>query len=264
MIACKLFITLGVSLSVNAFNLYEPGTDKDVTKACDKAMSADIDCDREVISFLNGGWYGSLESEELTDAVCTKACSQSLQDWIANVSKDCEDEAKAQAVGRIWTGWNATCLKDTKTGRYCNDIIADFTDVGDDEELRHDELCHPCYVKRLEMYKPTPYALNIKWHEEQLELVHKKCGSSTSTETAVPTSSKSETSEAATTAEASRASQTTNSEEESLSSTVTPVQTMSSEATTSSTPNAAAKAGQGELFGSRVLMALLSMNLFFM
>ncbi|KAF5545455.1 hypothetical protein FNAPI_9131 [Fusarium napiforme] len=264
MIASKFLVTLGLSLSVDAFSLYEPGTDKDVTKACDKAMSADIDCDREVISFLNGGWYGSLESEELTDAVCTKACSQSLQDWIANVSKDCDDEDQAKGVNRIWTGWNATCLKDTKTGRYCNDIIADFTDVGEDEELPHDELCHPCYVKRLEMYKPTPYALNIKWHEEQLELVHKKCGDSTTTETAAPTSSKSEASAAATTAEASKASQTVNSEEESASSTGTPVQTMSSEPTMSSTPNAAAKSVQGELFASWALMLLLSMKLFFL
>ncbi|KAG5787815.1 hypothetical protein H9Q69_013127 [Fusarium xylarioides] len=263
MIASKLFITLGVSLSVNAFSLYESGTDKDVTKACDKAMAADIDCDREVISFLNGGWYGSLDSEALTDAVCTKTCSQSLQDWVANVSEGC-DEDKARGGLRMWTGWNATCLKDTKTGRYCNDIIADFTDIGEDKELPHDELCHPCYVKRLEMYKPSPYALNIKWHEEQLELVHKKCSSSTSTETAAPTSSKSEPSEAATTAEASEASQTANSKEEPVSSTGTPVQTMSSEPTVSSAPNVAAKFGQGELFRSRALMLLLSMNFFFM
>ncbi|KAF5723671.1 hypothetical protein FMUND_1605 [Fusarium mundagurra] len=262
MLGSKLFVSLSISLSVNAFSLYEPGTDKDVTKACDKAMSADIDCDREVISFLNGGWYGSLDSEELTDTVCTKACSLSLQDWIANVSKDCEDEDKARGITRIWTGWNSTCLKDTKTGRYCNDIIADFTDVGEDKELPHDELCHPCYVKRLEMYKPSPYALNIKWHEEQLELVHKKCGSSTSTETTAPTSSKSEASEAATTTEASKTSQTASSEEESVSSTGTLVQTMSSESVVSSAPNAAAKFGQEELFGSRALMLLLSMNLF--
>ncbi|KAF5246181.1 hypothetical protein FANTH_6948 [Fusarium anthophilum] len=263
MIASKLFITLAVSLSVNAFSLYESGTDNDVTKTCDKAMSADIDCDREVVSFLNGGWYGSLDSEALTDAVCTKACSQSLQDWVTNVSKGCEED-KARGGLRIWTGWNATCLKDTKTGRYCNDIIADFTDVGEDEELPHDELCHPCYVKRLEMYKPSPYALNIKWHEEQLELVHKKCGSSTSTETAVLTSSKSEPPGATTTAEASKSSQTASSEDESISSTRTPVQNMSSEPTLSSTPNSAARFEQGELFGSRALMPLLLMNLFFM
>ncbi|KAF5551240.1 NAD-dependent deacetylase sirtuin-6 [Fusarium mexicanum] len=252
-----------VSLSVNAFSLYESGTDNDVTKACDKAMSADIDCDREVISFLNGGWYGSLDSEALTDAVCTKACSQSLQDWYTNVSKDCEED-KARGGLRIWTGWNATCLKDTKTGRYCNDIIADFTDVGEDEELPHDELCHPCYVKRLEMYKPSPYALNIKWHEEQLELVHKKCASSTSTETAATTSSKSEPSGATTTAEASKTSQTASSEDKSVSSTRTPVQTTSSEPTASSTPKSAANFEQGEWFGSRALMLLLLMNLFFM
>ncbi|KAF5982591.1 hypothetical protein FBULB1_4208 [Fusarium bulbicola] len=261
MIASKLFITLGVSLSVNAFSLYESGTDNDVTRTCDKAMSADIDCDREVISFLNGGWYGSLDSEALTDAVCTKACSQSLQDWVTNVSKDCEED-KARGGLRIWTGWNATCLRDTKTGRYCNDIIADFTDVGEDEELPHDELCHPCYLKRLEMYKPSPYALNIKWHEEQLELVHEKCSSSTSTETPAATSSNSQPSGAATTAEASKASQTANREENSVSSTGTPVQTISSEPTVSSTPNAAAKSGQGELLGSWALMTLLLMNFF--
>ncbi|KAF5635968.1 hypothetical protein F52700_5281 [Fusarium sp. NRRL 52700] len=262
MIATKLLITLGVSLSVNAISLYESGTDHDVTRACDKAMSADIDCDREVISFLNGGWYGSLDSEELTDTVCTKACSQSLQDWVTNVSKDCEEEDKVRGGLRIWTGWNATCLKDTKTGRYCNDIIADFTDVGEDEELPHAELCHPCYVKRLEMYKPSPYTLNIKWHEEQLELVHKKCSSSTSTETATPTSSKSELSAAATTAEAPEGSQEAKSGSESALSTETPAQTTSSEPTVSSTPNAAIKSGRGEMFGSQALMLLLFMNIF--
>ncbi|KAF4443790.1 hypothetical protein FACUT_1071 [Fusarium acutatum] len=258
MIVSKLFIILGVSLSVNAFSLYESGTDKEVTKACDKAMAADIDCNKKVVSFLNGGWYGSLDSEALTDAVCTKTCSRSLQGWVANVSEDCEDEDKARGGLRIWTGWNATCLKDTKTGRYCNDIIENFTDVEEGEELPHDELCHPCYVKRLEMYKPSPYALNIKWHEEQLDLVHKKCNTSTSTST------KSEPSGATTTAEASKSSQTANSEEESVSSTETPVQTMSSEPTVSSAPNVGAKSGQGEMFGSRTLMLLLSMNLFFM
>lgn len=114
------------------------------------------------------------------------------------------------------------------------------------------------------MYKPSPYALNIKWHEEQLELVHKKCDSSTSTETAAPTSSKSEPSEAATTAEDSKASQTASSEEGSVSSTGTPAQTISSEPTVPPTPNAAAESLQGEMFGSRALMFFLSLNLFLM
>ncbi|KAF4957026.1 hypothetical protein FGADI_3440 [Fusarium gaditjirri] len=234
---------------------YDP--DKDLTKACDKAKAADIDCHKKAFSFINGGWYGSLDSEALTDAVCTHTCSQSLQDWVANVSEDCEEEDSARYGLRIWTGWNATCLKDTKTGRYCNDIIGDFTDVGEDEELPHDELCHPCYVKRLEMYKPSPYALNIKWHEEQLELVHKKC-SFTTTETATVATSKSEPSAMATTADVSEA-QKTDSEKESAVSAAA-----SSEQTVSSTPNAAAKTEQGGLFGSRVLLFLLSMNLFFM
>ncbi|EXL42438.1 hypothetical protein FOCG_14903 [Fusarium oxysporum f. sp. radicis-lycopersici 26381] len=225
-------------------------------------MSADINCNKMAFSFINGGWYGSLDSGALTDAVCTNTCSQSLQDWVTSVSEDCEDKDKAQYGLRIWTGWNATCLKDTKTGRYCNDIIEDFTDVGEEEELPHDELCHPCYVKRLEMYKPSPHALNIKWHEEQLELVHKKCSSSASTETAVLTSSKSEPSGAATTAEASEASQEAKSGSESVMSTETPVQTTSSELTVPSAPNAGAKSGQGVSFGYESLMLLLSMNIF--
>ncbi|KAG7405905.1 hypothetical protein Forpe1208_v014093 [Fusarium oxysporum f. sp. rapae] len=263
MIGSKLFITLGISSCVNAFSLYDAGTDKDVTKACDKAMSADIDCNKKAFSFINGGWYGSLDSESLTDAVCTHTCSQSLQDWVTNVSEDCEDEDKARSGLRIWTGWNATCLKDTKTGRYCNDIIEYFTDVGEDVELPYDELCHPCYVKRLEMYKPSPYALNIKWHEEQLELVHEKCSSSTSTETATLASSKSEPSGTTTTADVSEASQKANSASESVLPTGAPEQTTSSEPTVSSTPNAAAGAEQGEPFGFRALILLLSMNFFF-
>ncbi|KAH6964590.1 hypothetical protein DER45DRAFT_642022 [Fusarium avenaceum] len=245
MSASKLYIFLCLFLSASAFNL-EAGTHEDVTKACGVAISTEIDCHREAIGFLNGGWHGSLENDTLTDAVCTETCSQSLRNWVSTVSEDCEDEDKAGAGLRIWAGWNATCLKDTKTGRYCNDIILDFTRVGD-EELPLNELCHPCYVKRLEMYKPTPYALNIKWHEEQLELVHKKCGGSAPTETSTFVS---EETAPVTTAEVSKASPEANSEEESGLLTESPEQTASSEPTVSSTPNAAAKTNQRQMDGS--------------
>ncbi|EXM19406.1 hypothetical protein RAB80_015813 [Fusarium oxysporum f. sp. vasinfectum] len=260
MIASKLFVTLGVPLCINAFSLYDAGTDKGVTKACDKAMSADINCNKKAFSFINGGWYASLDSEALTDAVYTHTCSESLQDWVANVSKDCEDKEKSRSV---FVSGQAGMRLYVRNDDCIQDIIEDFTDVGDDEELPHDELCHPCYVKRLEMYKPSPHALNIKWHEEQLELVHKKCSSSTSTETATLTSSKSEPSGAAATAEASEASQEAKSGSESVMSTETPVQTTSSELTVPSAPNAGAKSGQGVSFGYESLMLLLSMNIFF-
>jgi hypothetical protein len=138
------------------------------------------------------------------------------------------------------------------------DIILDFTDRGEDKELPLKELCHPCYVKRIEMYKPSPYALNIKWHEEQLELVHKKCGGSAPTETSTFVS---EETAPVTTAEVSKASHEANSEEEYGVLTKSPEQTASPEPTVSSTPNAAAKTNQGQMIWSWSLVLLLSMNL---
>ncbi|CAJ0553172.1 Ff.00g116840.m01.CDS01 [Fusarium sp. VM40] len=108
------------------------------------------------------------------------------------------------------------------------------------------------------MYKPTPYALNIKWHREQLELVHKKCDSApTETSTFV-----SEETAPVTTAEVSKASPEASSEEESGLLTESPEQTTSSEPTVSSTANAAAKTNLRQMFWSWSLVLLLSMNLY--
>lgn len=108
------------------------------------------------------------------------------------------------------------------------------------------------------MYKPSPYALNIKWHEEQLELVHKKCGGSAPTETSTIVSQETAP---VTTAGVSKASPEANSEEESGLLTESPEQTASPEPTVSSTPNAAAKTNQGQMFWPWSLILLLSMNL---
>jgi hypothetical protein len=109
----RLVSAFSLFSSANAFNLY--GDDYIPKDACDKALSAEIDCQKDIASYLGG--YSSLPPGE-NNLVCTETCSRSLRTWYTTVSNDCK-HARVKAVERIWSGWNITCQTDTRTGRYC-------------------------------------------------------------------------------------------------------------------------------------------------
>jgi len=49
--------------------------------------------------------------------------------------------------GRIWDGWNPTCLKDPGTGKSWGEIIDSFAQVSTIEDTPKTELCSFCWVE---------------------------------------------------------------------------------------------------------------------
>ncbi|KAH6957702.1 hypothetical protein BKA56DRAFT_562250 [Ilyonectria sp. MPI-CAGE-AT-0026] len=191
----KSLVTFGLFLGVDAFRIYEVADldNYDVGDACVSALSADIACNPYIQSFMELSYRGSLENVTLTDEICTATCSASLRKWFNGVSKDCAGKSfgSSNAVltqygGNIWAGWNETCIKDPKTKRYCNDIIDEFSDVEEGEDLPRAELCHICYLRRLILMQSSQYSLYDEFYQQELELVYKVCGGSGPTDIMPP------------------------------------------------------------------------------
>ncbi|KAF4499732.1 hypothetical protein FAGAP_4079 [Fusarium agapanthi] len=190
----RLALSLGLCLrAVAAFKIYNASDleDRNVGDACVKAMSADIACHEHIHSFMQPRYRGSLHNVTLTDQICTGTCSASLRSWFNTVVDACADEDYGCGVpqrygGYIWSGWNETCVKDPKTKNYCNDIISEFTELKDGEEMPRDELCHICYRRRLAIMQSSSYSIYDHFYQSQLEKVYKTCGGSGPTEMPPP------------------------------------------------------------------------------
>lgn len=92
---------------------------------CKTALTAKILCDYWVQSFTEPAYHGSLGNASLTDSICDESCGESLRSWFDNVNANCEGYTVAGDIltlygGRMWAGYNGTCLTDPETGRYCN------------------------------------------------------------------------------------------------------------------------------------------------
>ncbi|KAF5000824.1 hypothetical protein FGRMN_1432 [Fusarium graminum] len=191
----RQLVVFGLLVRVGAFRIYEADdlAAIDYPEACVSALSADIACDPYIRSFMQPRLRGSLENTTLTDRICVGTCSGSLRNWFNAVSKECTDEAlgssnviPTQLGGNIWAGWNETCIKDPKTKKYCNDIIAEFSKTDDDKKMPHNEICHVCYQRRLSIMQSSQYSIYNEYYKEKLENVHKTCGRSGPTEILPP------------------------------------------------------------------------------
>ncbi|CAG9998333.1 unnamed protein product [Clonostachys byssicola] len=102
---------------------------------CNTALTQRIDCESTVEGFAKVSHHGTLGNDTLTDLVCQTGCGKSLKSWYDNVESSCsgyklDNGALPVLLGaRMYAGYNETCLKDESTGRYCNDIISEFTVV---------------------------------------------------------------------------------------------------------------------------------------
>ncbi|EWZ83358.1 hypothetical protein FOWG_13270 [Fusarium oxysporum f. sp. lycopersici MN25] len=191
----RFVVTLGLCVSASAIKLFEPGDfnpeDVWVGSACEKVLRTEIDCDKYIFEFTVPEFRGQSSKDlEMADTICSNRCSDSLRNWYPKLVKECaeEDFMSDTYPTNYWlyignsmsSGWNQTCAKDPKTGRYCGEIINEFSKVEDDEEMPLEELCHPCYVKMINM-RSTSFAWPSledpggKWWPKQLELVKEKC-----------------------------------------------------------------------------------------
>ncbi|KAF5237099.1 hypothetical protein FAUST_6239 [Fusarium austroamericanum] len=154
--------------SANAFKIYNPDVLNSDTfgEACVQALGAEIDCHKQVRSFMERRWHSSLQSTNITDQVFASNCD----------SKNFDGEIPTLSGGLMWAGWNETCVKDPKTKRYCNEIMDEFTEVDSLEKLPSNELCHICHIRRLAMMQSSQYSAYNDFYKGQLEYVYKTCG----------------------------------------------------------------------------------------
>ncbi|KAF4987541.1 hypothetical protein FGRMN_10293 [Fusarium graminum] len=174
MVASRILVIVSLSLGGLAFRVYD-GDTKNMNKACAEALGANIDCAKKTMSFLEGGYYGSLGDDDLTDSICTEVYSRSFRRWSDTIKKDCngenldfEDPKDLLLGDKIWRVWNTTY------------IIDEFKELDEDEEMPLEELCHPCYGGHLTAIQPmSPYALDGGHVRRQIKLVQKECSKST-------------------------------------------------------------------------------------
>ena len=127
----RLTITLSLSLAVNAFKVQSDmyiGS-LNLTSSCTKALQTDLECYGYTRSLGKGTYQGWVGSNRLADAICTATCSTSLRNWNETVAQECAEDGTEHNLSSLQTliteandmelMWNATCIKDTKSGRYC-------------------------------------------------------------------------------------------------------------------------------------------------
>ncbi|KLP22462.1 uncharacterized protein LW94_14568 [Fusarium fujikuroi] len=199
MVMSRLVVALGLFMSASALQMMKP-KDLDsletlISKACEKVLIAEVECDEYIRELTDpNSFRGETDEDmEMAPTICNKKCSGSFQSWYQKLNKECAEEDFLSELyppnyflfgGNVTSsGWNQTCAKDPKTGRYCGEILDEFPDIGDDEEMPLEELCHPCYVKLIDMRSnswawPTPTDPAGDYWNKQLKLVKEKCNAS--------------------------------------------------------------------------------------
>ncbi|RYP21256.1 hypothetical protein DL767_009308 [Monosporascus sp. MG133] len=153
-------------------------------ETCRNALTEIIACDNRTQEFQAPGlrsWLGNVED---TDSVCAASCGKSLKSWFDSVSIACAGHNLNDALptllgGRIWNGWNQTCLKDSDTGKYCGEIIDSFTKVSAIEDMPKNELCSFCWIGHYAMPQRSQYSNYDSFIQSQLEYSLSKCAQST-------------------------------------------------------------------------------------
>ncbi len=103
--------------NLESLNLALPDT-------CTTALTELIRCDDSTTTFQAPGMHSWLGAQNVTDSVCDAGCGEDLRSWFDSVSRAYNGYTISGAVpmllgGRIWQGYNETCLKDVGSGRYC-------------------------------------------------------------------------------------------------------------------------------------------------
>ncbi|RYP62497.1 hypothetical protein DL769_007276 [Monosporascus sp. CRB-8-3] len=130
--------------------------------ACQNALTALVRCDNATREWTRAQYHGIMPSEVGVDSVCNASCAQSISDWSNAVDTYCaglewDGSATPGIMGSfISYGINETCQTDKKSGRYCNDVIVEFSDAESIEDIPDSELCSDCYPTAT---KDSPFPL---------------------------------------------------------------------------------------------------------
>ncbi|KAL7794273.1 LysM domain protein [Trichoderma ceciliae] len=149
---------------------------------CLQVLEQTINCDETVADLGLREYHGSLGDANLTDAVCAASCSTGLATARRRIAGACVKTPELlpgmtilSYIDSITTGWNETCLKDTTSGKYCNDIIDSWEEVENIEDMPESELCSYCYGAKLRLMQTSEYSAYNEDYAAMLEYVNKEC-----------------------------------------------------------------------------------------
>lgn len=130
---------------------------------CKAALTEVITCDNRTERFQTPGLRSWLGNAKATDTVCAPSCGKSLKRWFDTVSVNCRGKLIDGALptllgGRIWDGWNQTCLKDPATGKYCGEIIDGFNKVSSIEQTPRKDLCSFCWIQHYTLAQQSQFS----------------------------------------------------------------------------------------------------------
>ncbi|OAL56199.1 hypothetical protein IQ07DRAFT_497578 [Pyrenochaeta sp. DS3sAY3a] len=186
--------------SVTGFPLAEAGSlsGYSLSSACEQLLYQTIPCDSFVASFTTPTYHGNLGDADFTALVCSATCGKALSTMHRRLLGACVATPKlfsgfpvVSLVDSLWGGWNETCLQDTTSGKYCNDIIDSWPEVDDFGDLPKEKLCSSCLVNKYAAMRQNAYGVydEENW-KPRYDTIVKTCGLSgvTTTKTSSPIS----------------------------------------------------------------------------
>ncbi|TGO46551.1 hypothetical protein BCON_0318g00010 [Botryotinia convoluta] len=184
--------TIGIR-NFTGFQLYKEDfvSTLELPNTCVTAFTASIHCNNLLATYTTPQWAGFLENDTLTHSVCDPGCGSSLAFYFKTISSSCAGynitgAPLAMLGGFVWQGYNETCLKDLASGRYCDDLILDFTLVSDVSEIPRDKMCSTCYTQRLKMMQSSQYSAYAGTYSSILAYVAEVCSLNSPTDVLPP------------------------------------------------------------------------------
>ncbi|KAM5467138.1 hypothetical protein MauCBS54593_005760 [Microsporum audouinii] len=159
------------------FQLAKTGTLTGVglTPTCEQVLYQNITCDPFVSTLGVMGYHGSLQDAALTDSVCPPACGNALKTARRRILGACAQSPEivpgypvVALLDTVYIGWNETCLKDSTSSKYCNDIIESWPAVDKISDMPQDQLCSYCYGAKLRLMQQSPYSVYDSSYAERL------------------------------------------------------------------------------------------------
>ncbi|CAD0106039.1 unnamed protein product [Aureobasidium uvarum] len=148
---------------------YDDLDDLDLPIPCQNALQQKIYCD-DYISDYDGEprYRGYVDTEETS--------YESL--W--------NNGTITVGAGRLWEAWNETCYYDPDSGHNCNEVINEFSEVEDIEQMPLDEMCSYCNVEHYKMMQRSAYSYYDPFYQHILQTINENCGMNNPTEIPIP------------------------------------------------------------------------------
>jgi hypothetical protein len=122
-VVASLLIAVDASLLLHDATILNNATS--LSPRCIKAMSAEIDCDRSLLSFASVGFVESIQPSVLFNELCHSSCVANLAAYRKQVALDCSTVDAWPGLPASYSGdfvqayQNQNCLKDA-SGGWCN------------------------------------------------------------------------------------------------------------------------------------------------